>query len=210
MSDPRRANAAIGFGEGAEAMARILIVPGLGGSGPEHWQTCLERSLPGASRVEQNDWDRPHRDNWVARLVGAVAQAPGAVLVAHSLGCILVAHAALEHPDLPIGAALMVAPADVDSISHTPDHLRPFAPIPREALPFPAVVVASTNDPYMTLARAGELAEDWNAEFVNAGPLGHINVAAGFGPWPAGEAMVNRLVADHHSPLPLATLFAHT
>jgi uncharacterized protein len=84
-------------------MARILTVPGLGGSGPEHWQTWLERSLPGTGRVEQDDWDRPHRDKWLARLVGAVAEAPGAVLVAHSLGCILVAHAAREYPALPIG-----------------------------------------------------------------------------------------------------------
>jgi uncharacterized protein len=177
-------------------MARILTVPGLGGSGPEHWQTWLERSLPGTARVEQDDWDWPHRHKWLTRLVGAVAEAPGAVLVAHSLGCILVAHAAREYPDLPIRSALLVAPADVDSAGHTPEHLRSFAPIPRVPLPFPAVTVASTNDPYMTFARARELAEIWNTEFVNAGPLGHINVAAGFGPWPASEAVVRRLMAD--------------
>lgn len=180
-------------------MARILIIPGLGGSGPEHWQTCLERSFPGVARVEQDDWDRPQRDEWIDRLVDAVVQAPRAVLVAHSLGCILVAHAALEYPDLPIGAALMVAPADVESGDHTPDHLRGFAPIPRVPLPFRAVVVASTNDPYITVARARELAEAWDTEFVDAGPLGHINIAAGFGSWPAGEAMVRRLTADRYS-----------
>jgi uncharacterized protein len=181
-------------------MARILTVPGLGGSGPEHWQTWLERSLPGTTRVEQDDWDRPHRHKWLARLVDAVAEAPGAVLVAHSLGCILVAHAAREYPDLPIGSALLVAPADVDSAGHTPEHLRSFAPIPRAPLPFPAVTVASTNDPYMTFARARELAEIWNTEFVNAGPLGHINVAAGFGRWPASEAVVRHLMADRQLP----------
>jgi predicted alpha/beta hydrolase family esterase len=186
-------------------MARILIVPGLGGSGPEHWQTCLERSLPGAARVEQDDWDRPHRDRWVARLVSAVARAPGAVLIAHSLGCILIAHAAIEFPGLPIGSALLVAPADVDSAGHTPDHVRSFAPIPRVPLPFPAVTVASTNDPYMTLARARALAEAWDTEFINVGPLGHINVAAGFGPWPAGETIVRRLLAGRQRPGPSTT-----
>jgi predicted alpha/beta hydrolase family esterase len=190
-------------------MPRILIVPGLGGSGPEHWQTCLEGSLSGATRVEQDDWDRPVRDKWVARLADAVSQAPGAVLVAHSLGCIVVAHAVLQYPDLPIGAALLVAPADVDSAGHTPDHLRGFAPIPRGPLPFRAVVVASTNDPYMTFARAGELADAWDTEFVDAGPLGHINVAAGFGSWPAGEAIVRRLIADRHSSGPQEALCAY-
>jgi uncharacterized protein len=190
-------------------MARILVVPGLGGSGPGHWQTGLERSFPGTARIEQDDWDRPHRDKWVARLVGAVAQFPDALLVAHSLGCILIAHAALEYPDLPISSALLVAPADVDSAEHTPDHLRSFAPIPRLPLPFPAVTVASTNDPYMAFARARELADAWDTEFVNAGPLGHINVAAGFGPWPAGEAIVHRLLADRQRSAPLTTRSVH-
>jgi uncharacterized protein len=177
-------------------MVPILIVPGLGGSGPQHWQSCLERAFPGTTRVEQADWDRPHRARWVAQLVEAIAQAPDALVVGHSLGCILIAHAAIKYPDLPIGSALLVAPADVDSAGHTPDHLRGFAPIPCAPLPFPAVTVASTNDPYMTLARARELAEAWDTEFINAGPLGHINVAAGFGPWPAGETIVRRLLAD--------------
>ena len=95
---------------------------------------------------------------------------------------------------------MLVAPADVESAAHTPGHLRGFAPISRVPLPFPAVTVASTNDPYMTLARARELAEAWNTEFVNAGPLGHINVAAGFGPWPVGEAIVHRLLAERRQP----------
>jgi uncharacterized protein len=125
--------------KGGDAMPRILIVPGLGGSGPEHWQTCLERSLPGTVRIEQADWDRPHRDNWVACLASAVTRVPDALVVAHSLGCILIAHAVRECPDLPIGSALLVAPADVDSAGHTPDHDRSFAPIPRVPLPFPAV-----------------------------------------------------------------------
>jgi uncharacterized protein len=184
-------------------MARILVVPGLGGSGPDHWQTHLERSFPDTTRVEQDDWDRPQRDKWIARLVAAVEDAPGSVLVGHSLGCILIAHAAAEYPHLPIGSALLVAPADVDSAGHTPDHLRGFAPIPLRPLPFRAVVMASTNDPYMTFARARELAEAWDAEFVNAGPLGHINVAAGFGRWPASEAIAHRLLADRQRSGPL-------
>lgn len=177
-------------------MARILIVPGLGGSGPLHWQTRLERSLPGAVRVEQDDWDLPDRDRWTARLASAMSRTPGAVVIAHSLGCILLAHAAREHPGLPVASAMLVAPADVDSPAHTPGHLRSFAPIPRLPLPFPAVTVASTNDPYMTMPRARELAQAWETQFVNAGALGHINVAAGFGPWPAGEAILRGLLAD--------------
>ncbi len=175
-------------------MTPILIVPGLGGSGQHHWQTYLERSFPGASRVHQDDWDRPDRDAWTERLVAAVDASPGAVLVAHSLGCAVVVHAAAARPDLRVAAALLVAPADVDNGHNATDHVRGFAPMPCTALPFRSVVVASTDDPYMTVARARAFAGEWGAEFIEAGALGHINVDAGFGPWPDGERMLRRLI----------------
>lgn len=177
-------------------MTSILIVPGLGGSGEHHWQTHLQRSLPGAVRVQQADWDRPDLPAWLARLASAVETRPAGILVAHSLGCLLVAHLALMRPDLPIAAALLVAPADVESERHTPDHIRGFAPIPRLRLPFRSIVVASTDDPFMAFARARDLSEDWGAGFVDAGASGHINVEAGFGPWPAGERIVNSLISE--------------
>lgn len=177
-------------------MTPILIIPGLGGSGPHHWQTYLERSFPGASRIQQDDWDRPDRDAWIERAVSAVEAAPGAVLVAHSLGCAVVAHAVAARPELPVAAALLVAPADVDREHGPADGLRGFAPMPCAPLPFRSVVVASADDPYMTLARARALADDWGAEFVDAGALGHINVDAGFGPWPDGERMLRRLITS--------------
>jgi predicted alpha/beta hydrolase family esterase len=179
-------------------MIPILIVPGLGGSGPHHWQTYLERSFPGASRVHQDDWNRPDRMSWTERLTAAVDASPGAVLVAHSLGCAVVAHAAATRPDLPVAAALLVAPADVDCEYDAPDRLRGFAPMPCTPLPFRSIVVASTDDPCMTLARARTFADDWGAEFVDAGALGHINVEAGFGPWPDGERMLRNLLTTRN------------
>jgi len=173
----------------------VLIVPGLGGSGEQHWQTHLERSLPDAARVHQSDWDRPDLTQWVDRLVQAIEARPAAILVAHSLGCPLVAHLVVQRPDLPIAAALLVAPADVDSARHTPGHTRGFAPIPRSPLPFHSTVVASTNDPFIELERARDLANAWGAEFVDVGPCGHINVASGFGRWPAGESIVAAMAA---------------
>jgi uncharacterized protein len=188
-------------------MIPILIVPGLGGSGSHHWQTYLERSFPGAWRVQQDDWEQPDRAAWTGRLTAAVEASPGAVLVAHSLGCAVVAHMAAARPDLPVAAALLVAPADVDREQSTPERFRGFAPMPCVPLPFRSVVVASTDDPHMTLARARAFADDWGAEFVDAGALGHINVEAGFGPWPDGERMLRNLLTTRNrayitSPIP--------
>jgi predicted alpha/beta hydrolase family esterase len=175
---------------------QILIVPGLGGSGPEHWQSHWERSCPGASRVLQSDWNRPVRALWLERLVAAIERGPGAILVGHSLGCALIAELAARRPDLRIGGALLVAPADADRAHFVSPRVSEFAPMPRAKLPFRAVVVASTNDPYMAIDRARFLAKAWGAGLVNAGPCGHINVAAGFGPWPAGEKILDELIGE--------------
>jgi uncharacterized protein len=173
----------------------ILVVPGLGGSDDQHWQTHLQQAFPQAARVHQEDWDRPDLKKWLERLSRAVEARPGAVLVAHSLGCPLVAHLAARRPDLPVSAALLVAPADVESARHTPSHTRGFAPIPRLPLPFQSAVVASTNDPYIEFDRCRDLARAWGAEFIDVGACGHINVASGFGPWPIGEGIVAAMLA---------------
>jgi predicted alpha/beta hydrolase family esterase len=176
-------------------MTSILIIPGLGGSGTHHWQTHWEQLTPNARRVEQADWDRPDLSAWLERLANAIDTAPGAVLVAHSLGCTLVAHLAARRPDLAIEAALLVAPADVDSARRTPQHLRSFAPIPRKRLPFRSMVVASANDPYIAIDRARTLSAAWGAIFIDIGASGHINAEAGFGPWPVGESLLDELIS---------------
>jgi uncharacterized protein len=179
----------------AHVMVPVVIVPGLGGSGDAHWQTHLEHSLAKAARVQQEDWERPELAKWVDCLTRTVRAQPGAILVAHSLGCVLVAHVAARFPDLPVAAALLVAPADVESPRHTPAHIHGFAPIPLRPLPFYSIVVGSTNDPYITIGRARQLADAWLADFIDAGAVGHINIDSGFGRWAEGERMVDSLIA---------------
>jgi predicted alpha/beta hydrolase family esterase len=176
--------------------ASLIIVPGLGGSEPDHWQSHWERSYPAAVRVEQADWDQPDLSAWLERLASTVARNPGGVLVGHSLGCVLIAHLARRLPHLPIRGALLVAPADVDLTEQLPACVADFAPTPLGRLPFPAMTVASTNDPYMSIWRAREVANAWGTQFVNAGACGHINVAAGYGRWRAGERLLAQLLGS--------------
>jgi predicted alpha/beta hydrolase family esterase len=164
----------------------ILIVPGLNGSGPDHWQTRWERKLSTARRVEQDDWERPRRDQWIERLVAASATATRpAVLVAHSLGVHTVVQAAPYLSKTVIGAFL-VAPPDEPALAAIPEVDRAFAPIPRDPLPFSAILVASENDPYCDIAAAEDFGFAWGAAFANAGAAGHINTESGHGPWPEG------------------------
>lgn len=164
----------------------ILFVPGLGASGPDHWQTRWQARLSTARRVEQDDWEQPLRERWVARIVAAATDATlPVVVVAHSLGVIAVVHAAPRLPAAVVGAFL-VAPPDDASLATLPQIDPAFAPIPRDPLPFPCVLVASSNDPYCSRIAAADLSSAWGAAFTDAGEAGHINAESGHGPWPEG------------------------
>ena len=171
----------------------ILIVAGLWNSGPQHWQTHWERKYAKWERVAHRDWSAPSRDEWVAELDAAIAACEGKpILVAHSLGCMLVAQWAQwarAGSPLKIAGAFLVAPSDVEAPSY-PVSVNGFAPIPMDRLPFPSVLVASTNDKYAAIERSRAFARAWGSKLVEIGDAGHINADTGYGPWPEGERML--------------------
>lgn len=173
-------------------MAR-LIIPGLHGSGPGHWQRLWLEFDPDARIVEQDDWDHPSLDAWLGRLGAALADGIPKVLVAHSLGAILVAHFAARRLPGLVAGALLVAPADVERCAPRHPALAGFAPLPQGPLPFPSIVVASRNDPYAAFARAAGFAYSWGSALVDAGDAGHIHVASGHGSWPDGFRLLAAL-----------------
>lgn len=179
----------------------ILTVPGLGNSGPAHWQTRWEEERSDIQRVELGLWDRPQRNAWVNQLNLAIRNAGRPViLVAHSLGCHAVAWwAQMEQPAYgnPVVGALLVAPAEVDS--HPADaRVTAFHPTPIGLLPFPSVLVASRNDPYIHFERALRLGIFWGSTVVDAGNAGHINADSGLEDWVYGQRLLDRLIATAH------------
>lgn len=170
-----------------------LLFPGLHGSGPGHWQRRWADEVPDAVLVEQDDWERPDLERWLARAVAAVEAEPGAFIVGHSLGAVLAVHLAARRPDLPIAGLLLVAPADADRRAAVNPLVASFAPLPVVPLGFPAIVVASRDDSWMTIERARVLADMWEAGFVDVGKAGHINADSGLGSWPEGLALLDRL-----------------
>lgn len=175
---------------------RYLIVPGWQGSADDHWQSHWQRSLPNSARVEQADWLAPQRKDWVAELQRSIAGDPRpTILIAHSLGCITVAHWAAQAPVELLGrvrAALLVAPADVER-ANCPAALQNFAPIPQQLLPFPSQLIGSDNDSAASAARAIELARDWGSDAAILSGAGHINVKSGHQRWEQGFAYLYRL-----------------
>jgi predicted alpha/beta hydrolase family esterase len=166
--------------------SNVLVVSGLWDSGPQHWQTHWLKEHTAWSKVAHRDFAAPERDEWVAELDAAIAACEGPpILLAHSLGCMLVTQWAQSGSPLKIAGAMLVAPSDVEAASYPIDP-NGFAPIPMSPLPFPSLVVASTNDEYAELARSRAWAAAWGSRIVEIGDAGHINGDAGFGPWPEG------------------------
>ncbi|MEO6061188.1 MAG: alpha/beta hydrolase [Thermoflexales bacterium] len=160
-------------------------------------------------RVAQRDWAAPRREAWVAGLQETIAAQPGpAILIAHSIGCITVAHWAAEQVAPPVAAgrarkgpgpgevvaALLVAPPDLTRPGAAPDMVASFLPVPRGRLPFRSVVVASSNDPYGSIGFAHDLARAWGSEFVDVGGLGHINADSNLRDWPQGQGLLRKLM----------------
>ncbi|MEJ8845391.1 RBBP9/YdeN family alpha/beta hydrolase [Variovorax rhizosphaerae] len=172
----------------------IWLLPGWQNSDAPHWQSRWE-AMHGDHRVEQHDWMCPLRGDWQVRLEEELLAAPAPVtLVAHSLGCILVAAwASHSRNTARVRAALLVAPGDLER-----DDLRQmipgWAPIVRQPLPFPSILIAANDDPYCAQDRSRQMAADWGARFVDAGPGGHLNGESGLGDWPEGRKLLNELL----------------
>jgi uncharacterized protein len=158
---------------------RVLIVPGLHGSGPDHWQTRWQKRYPAFERVEQEDWADPDLPVWSRRLRECLlhSQRP-TLIVAHSFGC-LATLCALRGGRYGVRAVLLVAPADPEKFGVVPF-------VSGVRLDCPSMVIGSVNDPWMAADRAADWAKRWGSGFVNAGALGHINAESGLGDWPEG------------------------
>lgn len=178
-------------------LPQILILPGWQNSGPAHWQSRWE-VLHGDVRVQQHDWMRPLRGDWIARLEDVLLSQSDthggpSILVAHSLGCLLAAAWASHSRNTHLVAgALLVAPGDPEQ-PELQAALKSWRPVSAQPLPFKSLLLASQNDPYCSLERAQGFAQAWGAECIDYGARGHINAESGLGDWPEGRALLARL-----------------
>jgi len=181
----------------------ILVVPGLRDHVAQHWQTLLAARLQDARRPVRSVTPMG-RDNLSCEArVEAIEREARAitgpmVIVAHSGGCISVAHWA-RRTRRAVRAALLATPPDFEAPMPagypTLGELQAngWLPVPRDTLPFPSITAASRNDPLGRYERAQALAHDWGSLLVDLGEVGHLNPASGYGPWPLGEALIAEL-----------------
>lgn len=174
-------------------MTDMIVVPGLGGSGSDHWQSRWERSFPKTVRIQPHSWDAPDLEDWVIALELAVSKADAPpILVAHSLGCLLVA-IWQRNSALPVLGAFLVAVPDPQTQGF--DLLAPgFDNVPCDKLRFPSLIISSTSDPYDRREYALNKAQQWNSEYISVGDCGHINDESGLGLWQTGRQLLSLYV----------------
>lgn len=179
--------------------ATVLIIPGLRDHVADHWQTLLQAKLENVRSVPPLETDKLNCEKRVEAIQAQLEQIEGPViLVAHSAGVLMTVHWAAKHQH-DIQGALLVTPPDLTknwpANYPSADTLRNegWDPLPNQALPFPSIIVASTNDHLASLGAVEEMAKRWGSQLLNLGAVGHMNPAAGFGPWPQAEQLIQQL-----------------
>ena len=186
-------------------MIHTVIVPGVGGSEPAHWQSWLQRQLMSCSRVEQQNWHQPVLSHWIHQFINTVAPLQTDIqIVAHSFGCLTTVAALAQHPELnqKIKNLVLVAPANParfgeagfadESVQNYQDYFHHLK------IAVPTTLLISENDPWLNFVAAKHLAQTWQLQPINLGQVGHINVAAGFGPFPAiYDYLISENVMQH-------------
>lgn len=185
-------------------MTHTVIVPGVGGSEYNHWQSILQRQIMSScSRVQQKNWNLPILKDWVAEFVKTVTPIQGDIqIVAHSFGCLTTVAALAQHPELnsKVKNLVLVAPANPARFGDAGfardsqnDYHAYFHQLEIHA---PTHLIISENDPWLDFQDALQLAESWKLDPINLGQVGHINVASGFGSFPE---LSNYLISDKPS-----------
>jgi predicted alpha/beta hydrolase family esterase len=175
----------------------LLILPGRNNSGPQHWQTLWQERMANAVRFQTANWTDPDLNDWMSSLDRALEACPAPpILVAHSMGCLLSVNWAHRHrPDLSIAGAFLVAPPNFKRVDFPSPS---FARIPESPLPYPTLIIASTNDPYCPIEVAAGMAKSWEAGFISVGARGHISTEPGNGDWEEGWHLLEAFAAGLH------------
>jgi len=172
--------------------ANVLILPGYGNSDNKHWQSLWEANNPSFKRVNQTSWEQPVCGDWVAILEEHVEQAGSEIkIVAHSLGCLLLAQWAAQ-TNLKIAGALLVAVPDPDG-KNFPSQTSGFSPVADTTFEFPSILVASSNDPYSDINFSKSCTKNWGSTLIELGDFGHINSNSSLGDWQAGLELITHL-----------------
>ena len=174
-----------------------LLLPDLDCRGPGYWLDHWIASRIDCRAVDLGHAGRPDRNSLVSRLDHTLRgiDAP-LILVGHGIGALTIAAWAglmSSESERAVAGALLVGPSDAVA-DGADSRLQAFAPLPAAVFTFPALVVASEDDPMVSPDRAFSLARQWGAGFARFGACGQFTPADRLGWWPDGEELLDRFI----------------
>lgn len=166
---------------------KILFLHGWGGSDFPHWQSWLAGELAKdygkVSFLKFSNFDLPNKDDWKNELIKELDDFKPDTVICHSLANTVWFHLCNEENIPNVKKLFLVAPPSLNSKIDDIDSFFPVA-IPKNLNADEALLVCSTNDPYMSLDEAKSLQKELDIEMHIVENAGHINADSGFGEWP--------------------------
>ncbi len=166
---------------------KVLLVHGWGGSDFPHWQSWLAGEIAKdygtVCFAKLQDMQLPNKDAWAQQLKEHLESFDPDVVICHSIANILWFHLCNETKLPQVRKLYLVAPP---SLQCDIEELKSFFPvdIPHNLYAQEVILIASTNDPYMTLKEAQTLGQSLGVEMKVLQDAGHINAESGYGEWP--------------------------
>lgn len=165
---------------------KVLLLHGWGGSQTPHWQAWLASELAldygKVSFLKFSDIENPKLDVWMSELKRELEDFKPDIVVCHSLANTLWFHLCNKETPKKIEKLYLVAPP---SMKCNVQELKEFFPVktPTNLYAKEAILVSSTNDPYIKITEAQRLQKKLKIEMKILHNAGHINSDSGFGKW---------------------------
>ena len=166
---------------------KVLLLHGWGGSDYPHWQSWLAGEIAKEYGclyfLRFSDVDRPKLSTWTQELERALQEFQPDIVICHSLANTLWFHLCNENKIIKeVEKLYLVAAPSLDSNIQELQEFFPLS-VPSKLYAKEALLISSTNDPYMSLENAKKLQEDLKIPMKILQDAGHINNESGFGEW---------------------------
>ena len=166
---------------------KVLLLHGWGGSDFPHWQAWIAgeivKNYGSVSFPLLHNPHFPSKNRWMSDVKELLKDFKPDIVICHSLANTLWFHLCNEGDIEQVEHLLLVAPP---SLSLDIETIKTFFPVtaPKDLFAKDALLVTSTNDPYMSKEEAKQLQNALNIEMKVLEDAGHINEESGFGKWP--------------------------
>ncbi|MFA9374771.1 RBBP9/YdeN family alpha/beta hydrolase [Poseidonibacter sp.] len=173
---------------------RVLVLHGLGGSDFPHWQAQLSSDLIKDNYIVSfpsfPSRDNPQLDEWKKTLKKEIEHFNPDIVVCHSLANVLWFHTC-DELNIKLDKLMLVAPVSRTRVVEAAQSFYPY-PIAKDLKAKEVIMIASTNDPYMSKEEAIQLQEKLGVNIEILEDAGHINASSGFGKFDYAQEWLKR------------------